>query len=199
MVTAAYIIRHLEPAPNIKWYAMTEQGGIPTAVIEAVNALAAGACNYAVVWRAMHQPTGTYGAVRETVARGESQFTVPYGFAAAFQPHALPYRRYMEQYGARREHLGALVVSQRRNANKNENAFFYHQPMTPEDYMNARMIAKPPCLFDCDIPVEGAGAIVLTTADRARDLKNPPAYIAGYGQNTIRSTDHDRVSLRRLL
>lgn len=186
VVTATYIIRHLEPAPSIKWYVMTEQGGIPTAVIEAVNALIAGACNYAVVWRAMHQPQGTYGAVREALARGESQFTVPYGFAAAFQSHALTYRRYLDRYGAKREHLGALVVSQRKNANKNENAHFYSTPMTLEDYANARMIADPLCLFDCDIPVEGAAAIVLTTADRARNLPNPPAYVAGYGQNTIR-------------
>ena len=185
VVTATYLIRHLEPTPSIKWYAMTEQGGIPTAVIEATNALIAGACEYALVWRAMHQPKGTYGAVRDTAARGESQFTVPYGMGAGFQSHALTLRRYMERYGATREHLATLVVSQRANANKNEKAFFYNTPMTVEDYMTTRMIANPLCLFDCDIPVEAAGAIVLTTADRAKDLKNPPAYIAGYGQNTI--------------
>ena len=56
--------------------------------------------------------------------------------------------------------------------------------MTRDDYMNSRMIADPLCLFDCDIPVEGAAAIVLTTAERAKDLPNPPAYVAGYGQNT---------------
>jgi acetyl-CoA acetyltransferase len=56
--------------------------------------------------------------------------------------------------------------------------------MSRDDYMNARMIADPLCLFDCDIPIEGCAALVLTTAERARDLSQPPAYIAGYGQHT---------------
>jgi acetyl-CoA acetyltransferase len=77
-----------------------------------------------------------------------------------------------------------MVVNQRANANKNERAYFHDKPMSRDDYMNARMIADPLCLFDCDIPVEGAVAILLTSGERARALKNPPAYIAGYGQNT---------------
>src|SRR6202040_2528591 len=55
-------------------------------------------------------------------------------------------------------------------------------PLTREDYLTSRMVAYPFCLYDCDIPVQGAVAIVLTTADRARDLKPAPAYLAGYGQ-----------------
>jgi acetyl-CoA acetyltransferase len=59
--------------------------------------------------------------------------------------------------------------------------------MTEEDYLNSRYIAEPLCLFDCDIPIEGCAAFVLTSADRARDLKNPPAYIAACAQNTARN------------
>ena len=55
-------------------------------------------------------------------------------------------------------------------------------PLTREDYFDSRMVAYPFCLYDCDIPVQGAVAIVLTTAERARDLKPRPAYLAGYGQ-----------------
>ncbi len=55
-------------------------------------------------------------------------------------------------------------------------------PLTREDYFDSRMVAYPFCLYDCDIPVQGAVAIVLTTAERARDLKPQPAYLAGYGQ-----------------
>ena len=64
----------------------------------------------------------------------------------------------------------------------NPHAFFYKVPLTREDYFNSRMVVYPFCLYDCDIPVQGAVAIVLTTADRARDLKPRPAYLAGYGQ-----------------
>jgi acetyl-CoA acetyltransferase len=58
--------------------------------------------------------------------------------------------------------------------------------MTRDDYFKSRWIAEPLCLFDCDVPVDGCVALILTTAERARDLTNPPAYIAGYGQNTAR-------------
>ena len=186
LVTVNHIIQHLDIAPHIKWYAQTEQGMVISSVIEAVNAVAAGACDYALVWRALHRPGGIYGAVDPGYATGESQFQTPYGFGGAFQPHALAYQRYMSRYGATREEMATLVTSQRANANRNEKAYFYQSPMTTDDYMNARMISSPLCLFDCDIPIEGAAAIVLTSAERAKDLKNRPAYIGGYGQNTDR-------------
>jgi acetyl-CoA acetyltransferase len=90
----------------------------------------------------------------------------------------------MHQYGATREEMATLATQQRRNANLNERAHFRDTPMTFDDYMNARFISEPLCLFDCDIPVEGCAAFVLTSAERARDLKNPPAYIAACAQQT---------------
>jgi acetyl-CoA acetyltransferase len=186
VVTVDYILKHLDLAPEIRWYAQTEQGMVLSAVIEAVNAVAAGACNYALVWRALHRPQGTYGSIRSNTVTGPTEFLLPYGFGASFQLHALSYQRYMSRFGAKREHMATMVVNQRNNANKNERAFFHDRPMTRDDYMDARMIADPLCLFDCDVPVEGAVAVVITSAERARDLKNPPAYVAGYGQNTDR-------------
>jgi acetyl-CoA acetyltransferase len=96
----------------------------------------------------------------------------------------MAWQRYMHLYGATREHLGTFVTNSRRNANLNPRAYFYTTPMSSGDYLSARKIAEPLCLFDCDIPVEGCVALVLTTAERARDLRNSPAYVAGYGQNT---------------
>ena len=62
-------------------------------------------------------------------------------------------------------------MTQRKHTQHNPHAYFYGTPLTREDYLNSRMVAYPFCLYDCDIPVQGAVAIVLTTADRARDLK----------------------------
>ena len=186
LVSVNYVIQHLDIGREVQWYAEIDQGMVLSAVIEAVNALAAGACRYALVWRALHQPRGTYGAVSDSYARGEAQFQAPYGFGSSFQPHALAYRRYMDLYGATRDDMATLAVAQRAYANMNEKAYFYDRPMTRQDYIDTRMISDPLCLFDCDIPVEGAAAVVLTTADRARDLRHPPAYVAGYGQNTAR-------------
>ena len=186
LVTVNFMLQHLEIAPRVQWYSQLDQGMNPSAVIEAVNALAAGACRYALVWGAMHQPKGIYGAVTTNVAAGDSQFQNPDGFGSAFQYHALAYQRYMDLYGAKRAHMATLAVTQRGYANKNENAFFYKTPLSREDYMNARMISDPMCLLDCDIPVEGAAAVVLTRTERAKALRNPPAYVAGYAQNTDR-------------
>lgn len=186
VVTAEYLLRHLKGAAEVRWYAQIELGMVLSAVAEAANALLAGACRYALVWRALHQPGGTYGAVRTRYAAGEAQFLTPYGFGSSFQPHALAYQRYLSRHGAPRAAMAALVVSQRANANRNPRAYFRDQSLNTEDYLNARMIADPLCLFDCDIPVEGAGAVILTTAERARDLRQSPAFLRAYGQNTAR-------------
>ena len=172
IVSVEYVMNHLPLAPDIRWYAQIETGLIASAVIEGVNALLAGACEYVLVWRALHNPRGRYGAWSGNRAPGDTQFMVPYGCTSIFQWHALAWQRYMHRYGATREHLATFVTNSRRNANRNPNAYFYTTPMTREDYLAARWIAEPLCLFDCDIPVEGCVALVLTTAERAADLRN---------------------------
>ncbi|HEX2280063.1 MAG TPA: hypothetical protein VHN13_23505 [Candidatus Tectomicrobia bacterium] len=168
--------------PNLSWHIQVETVNIGGAVQQAINALLAGVCRYAVVWRAMHNPRGTYQNLPGAYAQGAAQFTAPYGFGGPGQGMAVAYTRYLERHNQDREKMATLAVTQRKHANMNPHAFFYNTPLTREDYLNSRMVAYPFCLFDCDIPVQGAVAIVLTTAERARDLKPRPAYIAGYGQ-----------------
>jgi acetyl-CoA acetyltransferase len=95
----------------------------------------------------------------------------------------MAYQRYLHLAGASRDAMAALAVNQRRNANLNPRAYFRDTPLSEEDYLNSRFIAEPLCLFDCDIPIEGCAAFVLAAADRARDLRQPPAYIAACAQN----------------
>lgn len=166
-------------------------GDISSAIGYSVDAIANGRCKYVVLWRSLYQPrsgafgSGTRGSTRPPTdapaprATMESQFTAPYGINDGPLGLAAAYMRYMKQYGAKREHMAAYTVLMRANANRNPVAVFYDQPMSFEDYMNCRMISEPLCLFDLDMPVDGAGAIVLARADLARDLKNKPAYITG--------------------
>ena len=114
--------------------------------------------------------------------RVPTQFTAPYGFGGPGQGMAVAYTRWLERNDQSREKMATLAVTQRKHTQHNPHAYFYGTPLTREDYFASRMVAYPFCLFDCDIPVQGAVAIVLTTADRARDLKPRPAYLAGYGQ-----------------
>ena len=177
---------------QINWWS-NGGGNISTAVGTAAMAIATGMCNYVLVWRSMYQPrSGAFGsgtrsgsannAPREAPkAVGANAYQTPYGMGDAPTHFASAYMRYMKMYGARREHLAEYALSCRSNANKNPYSMFYDQPMTFDDYMNCRMIADPLCLFDCDMPVDGAAAIVLTSADRARNGPNAPAYITALG------------------
>ena len=167
--------------PNLTWHIQTGSVNIGGAVQQAVNALLAGVCKYAVVWRAMHNPKGTYQNLPGTYAQGALQFTAPYGFGGPGQHMAVAYTRYLEKNNQSRDKMVTLAVTQRRHGLKNLHSYF-KVPLTPEEYFASRMVAHPFCLYDCDIPVQGAVAIVMTTAERARDLKPRPAYLAGYGQ-----------------
>jgi acetyl-CoA acetyltransferase len=170
--------------PNLTWYSHAGAGLILASLRDAVNALLADACNYVLVWRAMYVPPGTYGRPPEYKARGDAQFSAPYGIGSAIQWHAMAYRRYLELYGASRDATALLATSFRRNAQLNEHAFFAGRGLTYEEYMSSRWISDPLCLYDCDIPVTACAAIVMTTADRARALRHAPAYLAGIGQQT---------------
>ena len=167
--------------PNLTWHIQTGSVNIGGAVQQAANALLAGVCKYAVVWRAMHNPQGTYQNLPGAYAPGALQFTGPYGFGGPGQHMAVAYTRWLERNNQNREKMATLAVTQRNHGLKNPRSYF-KVPLTREEYLNSRMVAYPFCLYDCDIPVQGAVAIVLTTADRARDLKPCPAYLAGYGQ-----------------
>ncbi len=167
--------------PNLTWHIQTGSVNIGGAVQQAANALLAGVCKYAVVWRAMHNPKGTYQNLPGTYAAGPLQFMAPYGFGGPGQHMAVAYTRWLEKNNQNREKMATLAVTQRKHGLKNPHSYF-KVPLTREEYFASRMVAHPFCLYDCDIPVQGAVAIVLTTAERARDLKPRPAYLAGYGQ-----------------
>lgn len=178
------VLSILGSTSEVRWYADLSKGMTGSSVIEATHALAFGACRYALVWRTLTRPTGTYGEWAGATAAGEDQFTAPYGCHPLLQWHALQYQRYLLAAGGDRERLGALAVSSRANAQLNEHAYLRGRPLTDADYRAARMVADPLCLLDCDVPVEGSGALVLTTLDRAADLRRRPVVVAGAAQNT---------------
>ena len=175
---------------QVNWWS-NGGGNISTAIGTAVHAINSGACNTVLVWRAMYQPrSGAFGSgtrnspvdasAAAPKATAGNAYQAPYGMGDAPTGFASGYMRYMKMYGARREHMAEYALSLRANANKNPVAAFYNQPMSFEDYMNCRMIADPLCLYDCDMPVDGAAAIVLTRADRAVGMKQKPAYINAF-------------------
>lgn len=178
-----YVLANCGTGP-VQWYAHLNGGMVTAAIVEAAMALLGGACTYALVWRAMHHAgAAPKGRAAPAMVSGNREFGAPYGCATPVQWHALAYRRYVERFGVTRAQVAALALTSRHNATLNEHAFFRDKPLDFESYMRARMVADPLCLLDCDIPVQACVATVMTTAERARDLRNKPAWLAGFAMN----------------
>ena len=108
------------------------------------------------------------------------QWTLPYGAASAANWIAMFAQRHFHEYGTTREQLAQIALNARRNAGKNPKAI-YRDPMTLDDYFAARMISTPFCLFDCDVPVDGCTAMIVSSIEAARDLRKPPLRVEALG------------------
>ncbi|HEX4530340.1 MAG TPA: thiolase family protein [Acidimicrobiia bacterium] len=158
-------------------------GQIPGSVTLAVNAIASGAADVVLVHRALHNPPrGRYHSNPMTRAAGSAQWGAPQGFFGPLSMIALPYNEYLQRYGASRESMANVVVEARENGARIPWSYWYDRPITADEYLDARVLSDPICMYDCDIPVDGVAAFVFTTAERARDLPNPPVYVGGFAQ-----------------
>jgi acetyl-CoA acetyltransferase len=155
-------------------------GQLPGTVALAVNAIVSGAADYVVLHRALHNPAGSYHTNPTLVADGQLQWTAPQGFFAPPSMIAFPYTEYMQRYGATREEMATVLVEARKNGSRLPWSYWYKRPLTVEEYLGAPMISDPICRLDCDIPVDGVAAFVLTSAERAKDLPHRPVYVSGY-------------------
>jgi len=164
-------------------------GGCAGSVMNAMLAVSAGICEAVVVYRSLCQGQfERYGQYRRRPLI-ESYMT-PFGLLSPAQMVALTFRRHMHLYGTTEEHLGAVAVTFRQHAHNNPNALQSGKPLTLENHRAARPIASPFRLFDCCLETDGACAVIVTTRERARDLRQRPARIlaaaqasgAGWGQ-----------------
>jgi acetyl-CoA acetyltransferase len=154
----------------------------------AINALASGAADYVLVHRALHNPVGKYNDNAMTEAMGDRQWSVPQGFFGALPAIAMVCNEYCQRYGAGREAMGRVVVEARKNGARLPWSYWFGKPLALEDYLAEPLFNDPMSRLDCDIPVQGVGAFVLTTAERAKDLRHKPVYISGYANGYPR--DH---------
>jgi len=169
------------PATNLRWVGHVEPGDFASAIVAGVQAIAAGTCEVVLVWRAMHNPRNVrYGVVAAPQAVGDLEFTAPYGIGDALSKYAMPYSRYLAKYGARRAHMATFVEVNRGNAAINPDAVFHGKPVTREEYLASPMLVDPLSLLDCDMPIDGAGAVVLTAHGRAEGALHPPVHVSGY-------------------
>lgn len=146
----------------------------------AALALDAGLCDVALIAYGSNQRSSTGKLVQ---ASRRSPWESAYKPLRPISSYALAAARHMHQYGTTKEQLGAVAVAARQWAQLNPEAFM-REPLTLADYMSARLVADPLGVRDCCLVTDGAAAVVMTRADRARDLCSRPAYVLAGAQAT---------------
>jgi acetyl-CoA acetyltransferase len=157
------------------------------AVVNAMLAVAAGLCRHVLVYRTVVESSaqgegGRAGVLSVDLARLPSynEWLVPYGAVSSVSWNAQYASRYMHEFGLTREQLAQVAITLRSNAALNEKAVF-RTPLTLDDYMTSRMISTPLCLFDCDVPVDGSTAFIVSAAEVVPDLPSRAVRIEAVG------------------
>jgi len=193
-ITALEAALHIRPV----WH----NGGIETfgpggSVIAAMLAVAGGLARHVLcfrtLWEATYAELIKQGKITASGGRTTSWLT-PFGAISAAHTLAQNAQRHFHRYGTTRETLGWIALNQRANAELNPTAV-YRSPMTMEDYLGARPITTPFGLYDCDVPCDGAIAIVVSAVDSARDLAKPPVLVEAVGTQIIERIDWDQSTL----
>ena len=169
-----YVQRSLA-IPRVNWFqASTFENGQLGAMMNSVDALAAGRCKHVVCYRAHLRQQRPYlaGGDDPTRAYDEDEHTLAYGAGSGTARGALWAARYMARYDISQEELGAVSVNGRAYAARNPRAY-WRTPITIDEYLDARWISTPLKVLDCDYPIDGAIAVVLSRADAAASSPHP--------------------------
>jgi acetyl-CoA acetyltransferase len=179
--------------PGLRFFSRVNYGGGAACgtVLHAAMAVATGVADVVVCYRGFNERSGSrFGQVSVAAATQvntnglDNAWTYPMGLGTPAATVAMFARRYMHEYGATSEDFGRVAVADRKHAATNPNAWFYGKPITLEDHQASRMIADPLHLLDCCQESDGAVAIVVTSAERARDLPQPPAMVRAAAQGS---------------
>ena len=162
-------------------------------VHNAAMAVASGVANVVVCYRSLCQGQfqrfgraraghGLSSTAMTTRIGGSQQFTAPFGLMSPAQMYALDARRHMHEYGTTSAHFGAIAVTAYANAQRNPRAVMHGRPLTLEEHQASRIIADPYHLYDCCQESDGACAVIVTTSERARDLRQKRVLITAGAQ-----------------
>jgi acetyl-CoA acetyltransferase len=180
---------------QLSWHAGGIEGAAQlSAVVNAVMAVAAGLARHVLVYRTVTESTAQGSGGRQGIGAGGGggsggkvprmggslQWTIPFRAYSAANWLALNATRHFHEFGTTPEQLAMIAINGRRNAGRNPKAV-YRDPMTLDDYFAARMITTPFRLYDCDAPVDGSTAVVVSTAEHARAVDHPVARVEAVG------------------
>ena len=192
------LAQHLGMKPRYTASMTTHGASGCSAIVTAAGAITMGLANYVLCIFGESRPRSSSRLAGATAPRGGggpasvmTEWEAPFGpVIAANGGYGLIKQRHMFEYGTTQEQFAKCAVDQRFNALLNENALWQGQPITIEDVLNSRYTNDPLHLLECVMPCSGANAVIITSAERARSLPNPPVYVLGMGGPATR---HDTV------
>lgn len=171
---------------NLNYWGDTGPGGVAPCMMLglAVGALLSGQAKAVLAFRSLNGRSEARLGVGKPAPNARvggratyDEFYAPYGLLTAGQTFALMTQRHMTQFGTTQEHLGEVALACRAAAQHAPHAQMHAKPLTMENYLSSRMISTPLRLFDFCLETDGAAAVVITLADRARDLAKTPVLI----------------------
>ncbi|MDA8046632.1 MAG: OB-fold domain-containing protein [Actinomycetota bacterium] len=173
-------------------------------IIAAMLAVASGLCRHVLcfrtVWEASWAQLGREGRLPSSpdrVSGTTMESRLPYGASSAANWIALTASQYFHRFGGGRESLGWIALTARQNAARNPHAI-YRDPLTMDDYMDARMVSTPLGLYDCDVPCDGSVAVIVSAADAAHDLAATPIQVEAVGTRITERLSWDQGTLTHL-
>ncbi|BBX83429.1 hypothetical protein MAUB_13020 [Mycolicibacterium aubagnense] len=191
----------LETALGLKptWYnGGPETFGPGGSVIAAMLAVAGGLARHVLcfrtLWQATYDELMKQGKAAPMGGTRTTSWQLPFGATSAAHTLAQNAQRHMRRYGTTRETLGWIALNQRANAALNPTAI-YRNPMTMDDYLNARPITTPFGLYDCDVPCDASIAVIVSAVDVARDLAKPPIRVEAVGTQILEPIEWDQSTL----
>lgn len=172
---------------SLDWHMGSAEGPAQLqAVVNAVMAVSVGLARHVLVYRTVTEATaqGTGGrpgiGMESATARGGNQWRLPFRAYSAANWLALYARRHMHEFGTTEEQMAQIALNDRRNAVHNPKAIF-RTPLTMDEYLSARMITSPFRLYDCDVPVDGSTALVVSVSGHAAAVDHPVARVEAVG------------------
>ena len=168
-------------------------GSVIAAMLAVAGGLARHVLCFRTLWEATHNELMKQGKISPQGGRTTS-WQMPFGATSAAHTLAQNAQRHFHRYGTTRETLGWIALNQRANAQLNPTSI-YRDPMSMDDYLSARMITTPFGLYDCDVPCDGAVAVIVSAVDAARDLAKPAIRVEAVGTQILERIDWDQSTL----
>ncbi|MCK4960897.1 MAG: hypothetical protein KAS19_00370 [Anaerolineales bacterium] len=192
---------------NLTYFGESRWDSAPCSmVLRAAIGVATGVANYVVLYRAVNgssrrrmMPSMRASGQMSTSDLLQWTYHAPFGLMSEAGRVAMIVRRYMHEYGINSDQFGWVTTVCRDHGVKNPNGMFYNEPITIKDYLESRMIVDPLRVMDCHEEADSAVALVVTTVERAKNLRQKPVYILGATQSQLSETEEKNSYYRPVI